>query len=251
MVKPFFEMFLNDLGHAWQAGEDECTGTVEVVDELCLPGTTTLRAGVLASIADIVSGALSNRAIAPRIPLTVDLTVHTLRPTTGATVAMTARNLKVGRSMIVSETWFEDDGGPVAVSHSTFMASPRPEDVMERVFWGRAPAPHNLTAPILDQIGARRVSPGVVELDRVPYVMQPSGTIQGGAIALVAELAAESLVDAPIADLEIRYLSTVRVGPARASATLLGDGLIRVEVRDAGNDDRLATLVMARPATSA
>jgi hypothetical protein len=49
-----------------------------------------------------------------------------------------------------------------------------------------------------------------------------------------------------VLELEVRYLSAVRVGPARTSAVALDDHTVRVEVRDAGNHDRLATVVMAR-----
>jgi len=44
----------------------------------------------------------------------------------------------------------------------------------------------------------------------------------------------------------VRYLSAVRVGPARTSAVALDDHTVRVEIRDPGNDDRLTTVVMAR-----
>jgi acyl-coenzyme A thioesterase PaaI-like protein len=139
-----------------------------------------------------------------------------------------------------------DDGSPVAISHATFMPSPRPEDVMAEVHWSRPPTPPNVTRPIFDQVGIRSLGAGAAELDLATYVMQPSGTIQGGAIAMVAELAAETAAEAPITDLEIRYVSAVRVGPARAVATVIGTRLVRVEVRDVGNADRLATLVLAR-----
>jgi hypothetical protein len=88
----------------------------------------------------------------------------------------------------------------------------------------------------------------VVELDRVPYVTQPAGTIQGGAVALLGELAAESATGAPVTDLELRYLSAIRVGPAQTASTLLTDSSVRVEIRDAARPGRLATLALARTA---
>jgi acyl-coenzyme A thioesterase PaaI-like protein len=86
----------------------------------------------------------------------------------------------------------------------------------------------------------------VVLIERGPYVNQPAGTLQGGVVALLAELAAESLTRSRVLDLEVRYLSAVRVGPARTSAVALDDHTVRVEIRDPGNDDRLTTVVMAR-----
>jgi acyl-coenzyme A thioesterase PaaI-like protein len=240
-------MFLNDLGHSWQVNEGVCTGELLAIDELCVPSTHMLRASVLAAVGDVVAGGVANVGIAPRIPLTVDLSVHTLRHSavTGR-ITMEGRNLKTGRSTVVNEVLFRAGEAPVAVVYATFMPSPRPEDVMEEVHWGRPAAPPKINQPIMEQIGIRDVEPGVIELDLVPYVKQPSGTIQGGAIAMMAERAAETVLNAPVSDLEIRYLSAVRVGPGRATATALGDGHARVEIRDAGNHDRLATLVIAR-----
>jgi acyl-coenzyme A thioesterase PaaI-like protein len=67
-------------------------------------------------------------------------------------------------------------------------------------------------------------------------------------VALLGELAAESLTQRPVLDLDIRYLSAVRKGPGRATAVSLGGGLVRAEVRDVGMDNRLAALVTARVA---
>jgi acyl-coenzyme A thioesterase PaaI-like protein len=245
MTKPYFDMFLNDVGHAWQVLEGSCEGSFEAHTLLCAEGS--VRAGVLAALADVVAGGLANVTMAPRIPLTVDLSLHRYGPVSG-TVAMTARNVKVGRSTTVGEVVFSVNDAPVAIAHVTFMPSPRPEDVMEEVHWGRPPSPVRMTKPIFEQIGARLIGPGVVELDLERYVMQPSGTIQGGAVALIGEMAATSLSGRTVTDLEIRYLSAVRVGPARTEASNLGDGLVRVAIRDTGNNDRLTTLVMARVA---
>jgi uncharacterized protein (TIGR00369 family) len=244
------QMFITNLGISYRAEGDLVAGHFEVTEDMRVAGTHLVRAGVLATVADVVSGWGANAAVFPRIPLTVDLTVHRLRPFAGDTLEVVARLLKVGRTTVVAEIRFTEEQD-VVLSHATFTVSPRPEDVFAEGFGVTIGAPRparrpSLTKPILDDIGARLVGPGVAELDRVPYVMQPAGTIQGGAVALLAELAAESRAGAPIADLEIRYLSAVRVGPARAVAEVLRPGLLRVEVRDTGHADRLASLVVAQ-----
>jgi len=83
-------------------------------------------------------------------------------------------------------------------------------------------------------------------VDLTPFVMQASESLQGGIVALIGELAAESLTRSQVLDLDIRYLSAVRVGPGRATATLLRADLVRVEVRDIGSENRLAALIFAR-----
>ena len=67
-------------------------------------------------------------------------------------------------------------------------------------------------------------------------------------MALLAEMAAESLTGRPVLDLDTRYLTAVRRGPGRATAVSLGSGFVRAEVRDVGNGNRLAALVTARVA---
>jgi acyl-coenzyme A thioesterase PaaI-like protein len=124
------------------------------------------------------------------------------------------------------------------------MPSPRPQDVIEPVK-GFHPSARRMTRPFPEEMGARVVGAGHVEMERDPYVLQPTGTIQGGALALLAEVAAESLLGAQVVEMELRYLRAVREGPARATTVALGD-TARVEVHDLGNDDRLTTLVMAR-----
>lgn len=247
MAKPYIPMFFDDLGHGWRVEGEECHGEIAVVAELCLPGTRSIRTSILATVADVVAGGAANVHIGPRIPLTVDLTVHRVARHDADRLTMVARKVKGGRTITVNEvTFFDPEGAPFAIAHVTFMPSPRPDDVMDETHWGRAPQPATLTEPILAAIGVRLVRPGVAELDLHQYVMQPSGTIQGGAVAMLAERAAESIAEAPVTDMELRYLSAVWVGPGRAIATPVGDRLLRVEVRDAGNDDRLATLVVAR-----
>jgi acyl-coenzyme A thioesterase PaaI-like protein len=130
------------------------------------------------------------------------------------------------------------------LSHATFMPAPDPKDSQE--FMGdRDGGGPSLARPFVEQLGIRSLAPGVAEIDRTAYTMQPTGTIQGGAVAAVAEVAAETAAGRAVRDLEVRYLAAVRVGPARATAEVFGAGQVRVEVRDRGNDDRLASLVLA------
>jgi acyl-coenzyme A thioesterase PaaI-like protein len=163
---------------------------------------------------------------------------------------MAGRILKMGSTIIATEARFTEPGSerPIAYSYVTFMRAPKAEDVMGPISDTRAFGPTNMRSPFAEQLGARVLSPGVVELDRHPYVMQPTGTIQGGAVALMGELAGESLLGAPVVDLDVRYLSTVRVGPALTSATALDRSTARVEVHDTGNGNRLTTLMIARTA---
>ena len=74
-------------------------------------------------------------------------------------------------------------------------------------------------------------------------------------VSLTAEVAAEALAEhhlgAPhrISAIDIRYLAMARVGPVRSVARWIGDadhGAVRVELRDAGADDRLTAAVLVQ-----
>lgn len=72
------------------------------------------------------------------------------------------------------------------------------------------------------------------------------GSRIAGLIALVAGEAALSLTPgATLSSMALRFLRPVRVGPAVATAQVRA-GLGRVEVRDAGGDDRRAVIVTTR-----
>lgn len=241
-------MFVADMGLSYRLLGDTCAGEIAPVAAFRL-GDGRIRASVLATVSDVVAGALSNRVVAPRLPLTVDLTVHTVAAPNVSVLDVVAKLVKVGRTTVVAESWFSGRGGeqPLTLSQLTFSPSPKPEHTLD--FQGdKLPSPPAFEEPWFDQLGIRIVRRGVAELDRGPYVMQPSGTIQGGAVAALIEAAAESAARAAITDLDIRYLKAIRVGPGVATATMLRPGLVRVEVRDPGNDDRLATVAIARAA---
>ena len=95
---------------------------------------------------------------------------------------------------------------------------------------------------------------GVLELHRTPGVTNSIGTIIGGAQAALAEAAAELFRPSHHAvDMQIHFLSQLRVGPARTAVSLVRDDfgrcVVDVELVDAGNDGTvlaLATVLLHR-----
>ena len=97
-------------------------------------------------------------------------------------------------------------------------------------------------------VGARPFDARTLELKPTPELGNgPVGTVQGGAQALLAELAGEHVLGAgaEVVDLEIRYLDRLRVGPLRAVASRVGRAgaldAVRVRLSDAGAGDRLVS----------
>lgn len=223
-------------------------GRAEVTAEMCIPGTDALRTSVLATWADIVTGAVSSIAVAPRIPVTLDLEVHVERPArVGALVAAEAMLVKAGRSIVVSETKFWDGGEtPFAIALASFVASPNPDHVFSTAFPLPMTPSRTLQIPLAERAKCRIVKPGTAEIPRVPDGQNSIGAIQGGIVALVIEEAASSLSPLPVfvATINIRYLRSFTIGPAQAVASPLGGSLL-VHVTDIGSG-RLGALATTR-----
>jgi acyl-coenzyme A thioesterase PaaI-like protein len=245
------QMFINDIPFGFDLTEDGVTidGDATIRDALRSPGSGLPRASVLATIADCMAGVPACLATAPRLAVTLDIVVRNVAPRCGDRLDVSGEIVKQGRSTVAGEVRFSDAETKelVALSYVTFMASPRPQDVVPVMVRGMRTT-GSMPTPFPEYIGLRLVEPGVAEMDLVPFVMQASQSLQGGAVGLLGEVAAESLASAPVLDLDVRYLSAVRVGPGRATATRFGRDLVRVEVRDIGSNDRLAALIFVRVA---
>ncbi len=242
----FIENFCFSL--AWQ--DDAVVGEALLTDELRVPATGQARLSALATLADVACGSLAGRSFEPRLALTLDLGLDVVGDASADRFALTGRVLKAGRSTVVTEVEFRQAGHGrlAAVAQLTFVPSPRPGDVLPPGLRPRS-SEGRFRERWEQQCGVRILEPGTVELDCSTYVTQLSGTLQGGMVALMGELAAETL-EAPVVAGQFRYLASVRLGPGRATARLLGDGVVRVEVRDTGNADRLAAIAVLRTAGS-
>jgi acyl-coenzyme A thioesterase PaaI-like protein len=245
------QMFVNDIPFGFDLAEDgiSMVGDATITDALRSAGSGLPRASVLATIADCMAGVPACLSTAPRLAVTVDIVVRNVAQRCGDRLDVAGEIVKQGRSTVAGEVRFSDAETKelVALSHVTFMASPRPQDQAPPMLRGMRTT-GSMPIPFPNYIGLRIIEPGVAEVDLVHFVMQASQSLQGGAVGLLGEVAAESLTSSPILDLDVRYLSAVRVGPGRATATRLGRDLVRVEVRDVGNDDRLASLIFVRVA---
>jgi uncharacterized protein (TIGR00369 family) len=121
--------------------------------------------------------------------------------------------------------------------------------------------------PLVEWLGIRDVAgapPGVVELDVTDAVRNPWGIVHGGVTASLVDVAAERAVasqsEGPggvaTGDVALHFLAPSRVGPVRATPTVMGeraDGtVVLVEVRDVGGDRVVARAVATvRPTTPA
>jgi acyl-coenzyme A thioesterase PaaI-like protein len=242
---------LLDLGFDLKRVGEQLCGSAVVFPEMWVPGTEALRTSILATWTDVAAGMLAVDAVAPRVPVTLELDVHLYRQAPAAgTVRTVSRVVKAGRSVVVLAVDFTDgEGEPVAVGNASFMAAPDPGLTLPPrtiTLEAMPPGGSRLAVPFAERARCERREPGVALLHRSDDGMNSSKSVQGGLVSLVVEEAALSLTPgASLSSMALRYLRAVRVGPALASAAVRG-GLGRVEVRDAGSDDRLAAVATTR-----
>jgi acyl-coenzyme A thioesterase PaaI-like protein len=239
---------ITELGFTTALVGDEMHGTAPVTTQMHVPGTGHLRTSILATWADNLAGLLAVVALAPRVPVTLELDVHLYRPAPGdGVVRGVGRTVKAGRSVFVASVEFTSGlGEPVAVGAGSFMAAPDPAVTMRASPGADPPPDGRLTMPFAERAGCERQRPGVAVLPRSEDGLNSSNTVNGGLIALAAEEAVLSLAPgATLCSLGLRYLQAVRAGPVVATARIR-DGLGQVELRDAGNGGRLAVTATAR-----
>jgi acyl-coenzyme A thioesterase PaaI-like protein len=239
---------LMELGFDVEQVGEEMHGRAVVTPEMLVPGSGILRTSILAAWADTITGLRALQEIRPRVVVTQQLDVHLFAsPTAGAEVHALARAVKSGRSVVVVVVDFLADGEEIGVGTAAFMPAPDPNLLMpDDMVTGRKSGGPTLSVPIAERARVQRIGPGVAVVPNGSDSRNASNTLNGGLLALVVEEAALSLTPGEsLSSLAMHYLQPVRVGPAVATAEVRA-GLGRVEVRDAGREDRLAVVATTR-----
>jgi acyl-coenzyme A thioesterase PaaI-like protein len=224
-----------------------------------------VRASVLSFVVDVVAG----------VPLDQDPTMWTL--TSDMSVRMrpirapgridaTSTIVRQGKRSVTSTVELTaDDGTPVATGAIGFAKVPRKatDPPKPNVPLGQTPIifrdPVTLTRPLREEAGIQVLdaAEGVVSVEVTPDLRNPAGTLQGAMVALLAEAAAEDLMEARfgspfvVTDLDLRYLRKTELGPVRTRCRLLGvgpDAPMEIVLTDTSTD-AITTLVYARAVT--
>jgi len=246
--------FVGALGIDLWIEDDRAHGRVEILPSFLKPGTDRVRLGVLATLVDMCAGSPAHAVINPTIDLRVTLLERA--PASGV-IELVCHPVKVGRTLFVGETLLHtgDAARPFARSVCTFMNRALPEASLMRNGMPLLP----LGAPSYDEsLLLREPVPGTYEMDNHEAVRNgPAGTVQGGAQALLAELAGERALpddlEHEFVDLEIRYLNRVRTGPVVATGEvvpgLLAGVCVRVPIIEPAPDGRIVSLttLLGRP----
>jgi acyl-coenzyme A thioesterase PaaI-like protein len=209
--------FLDDLQFEYRRTDAGMVGEVEITDLMLAPGHDQACISVLATVADVLTGIPVSTRSAKTLALTTDLAMRVLGPVPAGTYAASAEIVKYGKTIVVTEARFEQDGAVLAHCWASFVTMPYPGEFSSTGPPGRVGNNGRLSDHFFDALGLRTLGPGVVEVDRNAYTLQPAGTLQGGVICAQMEAAVGSLIGRPVTDLDVRFLSAVRDGPYRAS----------------------------------
>jgi acyl-coenzyme A thioesterase PaaI-like protein len=245
--------------------------TARYVDERLIldvtPQPATMRHGVvrvsvLAYAVDGVSG-IDIDDDPDQWAMTSDMTVRMIPVPAPARISAVNTVLRRGRRSVTCMVDLTTEDGEVVGSGSIgFARFPRRETDPPKpiISPDRAPAlfpeSSDLVQPLRDEAGIEVIdaAEGVVEVLVTSQLRNPAGTMQGAMVALVAEAAAEELVEARfgvpavVTDLDLRYLAQAQVGPVRSRCQLLGTKAtdpVLVELFDTSTD-RLTTVVYTR-----
>lgn len=264
-------IWLEDWRGAGREG-DRARAGLEILPPFC-SSPHGVRAGVLATVADVLGGSLATRAVMPDWIATCDLVLHVFASPLEGEVVAEASVLREGRSTVVIEIALSDarDAGALGLATLTFsrLAARTPLQETRQLqhhasrnesarteFQSAGPA---LQRPLVERLGIRASDAGGLELSLDGYLQNSIGALQGGGLALLVDAVAEQAAreigreDWRANQLALHYLSPGRVGPIHALARPLhsdaAGAVFRVEVLDRGAKDRrvaVATATMGR-----
>jgi acyl-coenzyme A thioesterase PaaI-like protein len=232
----------------------------EIVDS-----TGRTRVGVLATLVDVIAGETAIRSVLPSWTATSNLAVYVDEIPLSDPIEVTSQILRSGRQTVILEVELRSgrDGREIGVAQIGFAILPARNDVQSSGHWAEAPEARTdfatpdsgFNEPILETMGLifDPEDAAIARLPTVPpYLINSLGALQGGAVAILVEAAAEHFAAARlegsvrVRSLVIQYLKLGRVGPIRAEsrqiARTAGGLLVHVTLFDQGADDALLTV---------
>jgi acyl-coenzyme A thioesterase PaaI-like protein len=256
---PPAQHLLRDLALDVEHQDDGTSAAWLTITPALLDDTGAVRAGVLATIVDMVGGGLSAQVASPNWIATADLTLHMVGRATSGVVVATTRVLRAGRTTVVLEVLLHNDGALVGFATMTFSVLPRREGNPVITFGGDVARRTSLvlpgsgfTEPVLDALGVEvvDVAGGVVDVPVTDYSRNSLGALQGGVVAIAAEVAAEQALRAAcgapvtVKDMQLTYLALVRSALRTSTEVLHASaefGSAYIDLVDVGGESRRTT----------
>lgn len=254
---------VRDLAPIIRRGPEGTAIHLPIVPEI-LDAGGRVRAGVVATIVDIVAGETAIREVLPAWVATSNLSLHVGDLPGHGTLRGRPRVLRRGRTTLVMEVALDhlETGHDLGLSTIGFSILPNRREAQTRVHWAEEPDAlthfasdgSGLTKPVLETLGVAFDSgePGQARLAVGPYVINTLGAMQGGVVAILIDAAADHFAAAALGGacqvhgIEVHYLKLARVGPVRADVRTLARTasglLLRVSLHDEGAADVLLTV---------
>ena len=256
---------LRDL-HISMEFQGKRRGTIRapVVPEICTD-RGGMHLGVVATLIDLLGGGLAIKAIYPDWIATADLSIYTNKHVTSGDIKVSGSVIRTGKTTVVMDAdLFNEAGGSkqsIGSAMMTFSRLPRRDDIITldeepantRVY---AIEGSGLSQSFVREAGIDVIdaAAGVVELKLSEYVRNSINVLQGGAVALLIDVAGQHAARAYTgksvvsSDLTIHYLSQGKVGPFRTRARVVrktsDTALTRIEIIDSGANNRLVAVGM-------
>ena len=236
-----------------------------------------LRTGGLVTVFDSLGGFLSGLAVHPEWIVTTSMVVAVARLEHRGPLGLEGRILRQGRSSVVAGLEAVDEGAggvPVAVATMTCTVLDPGSLALDfdRPFSAPMPPPEPDAPPPESFFCIQPGTGPVVSLELADSLRNPWGFLHGGAVAVLADVAACRTVTAAVpgqrgsseagngtwtrpaaADTVLHYLRPAKVGPVEARGDLLGldtdRAVVALTVHDVGADDRVVAVgsVEVRP----
>ena len=219
-----------------------------------------LRTGALLTSVDSLGGFLCGISVQPEWIVTTSMMATVSQLSHRGPLRIQGRILRRGRNAVVAALDVVDEGfGDRPVAAVTMTSSVLdPGDMDLRI---ERPVVIPMGPPDPDALPPEEffcIGPGtgpVTTLELADRLRNPWGILHGGAVAMLADVAACRAVEGggagdsrPVAaaDTVLHYLRPLKVGPVEARCQVLGGSpgrtLVRVAVHDMGADARLATV---------
>lgn len=243
---------LGELDFRLEHAGDGLRGHATVNEHMHVTGTDVLRASILATWSDTVTGLVCAKVVEPRVPVTLELDLHLYGPPVAPDeIVITGHLVKAGKDVLLSTVDIADGtGDAIGSADATFMLAPdetlRLPMPVDELVGAVGTMPGRLAEPFAERAGCERREPGVAWMPPTTDEQRnSSNTLNGGLIALLVEEAAVSTrPGSSLSSLIVHFARPIRTGPAVARATVHGD-VAEVVVTDEGRGD-LAVKATAR-----
>lgn len=211
--------------------------------------------GALLTLADSVGGLCGGLAALPGWVVSTNLMLRAVNRQVVGPIGLASTVLRVGKHATVTSVAITDLGADRALVADGALTSAvlQPADgppVYERPLVLSAPPLDPATAPHLTEfLGAQPSGPDQLTLEITDALRNPWGILHGGVTAALVDLAGiHATGAAATTDCVLHFVSPGRIGPMTATVASHGirpDGhLLRIEVRDQGNGDRLMAIAV-------